>query len=172
MESTVSERDSCVGLCALPFFMTAQCFSSSNSKMCLCVFMFFFGPFCSCQAPAAQEGGVRAEVFSNCFFTTFFSLLLLHHVILNGPALHFIQSLSPLCVVVFFPESEIRARLQSASPTACRCKTTWINLLSVMQFLRKQQSVFIWECSFKGPHGQWKIFFFHCRVTLEQCQIF
>lgn len=25
----------------------------------------------------------------------------------------------------FFPESEIRVRLQSASPTACRCKTTW-----------------------------------------------
>ncbi|XP_023272154.1 loricrin-like, partial [Seriola lalandi dorsalis] len=40
-------------------------------------------------------------------------------------------------------ESEIRARLQSASPTACRCKTTWIHLLSVMQFLRKQQSIFI-----------------------------
>lgn len=42
--------------------------------------------------------------------------------------------------VIFFPESEIRARLQSASPTACRCKTTWdtlIRSLSVMQSTHK-----------------------------------
>lgn len=32
----------------------------------------------------------------------------------------------------FSPESEIRARLQSASPTAGRCKTAWIALIQLL----------------------------------------
>lgn len=90
------------------------------------VCMFMFSPFClfCLQAPAPQEGGAKAEVFSSIppllpslFLVSFFIL------INQDLTLHY---------DFFSPESEIRARLQSASPTACRCKTAWDALIQLL----------------------------------------
>lgn len=70
------------------------------------------------------------------------------------------------CVFWFFPESEIRARLQSASPTPCRCKTardTLIHSPLVMQSPIMQQSIFI-----PVFRNTWMVKDFHCWFTSEQ----
>lgn len=66
------------------------------------------------------------------------------------------------CVSCLFPESEIRARLQSASPTACRCKTTEIG------HLRNQQSSFISHSPFMSTAA---VKAFTTRSPSEQCWI-
>lgn len=122
---------------------------------CVSVFMFFPFGFSS-QAPPPQEGGARTEVFHNCFPLLVSGFL--HPPMPNGHSYHFIK---PGFLLSFFPESEIRARLQSASPTPCRCKTTWIHSLSVTQLPMKHKASLF-------QRNSWMFKAFYSRVTLVQ----
>ena len=64
MGTTVSESDSCMGLDTSLWLNVFPALSPT----CLCVYTLPI--FFSSQAPAAQEGGAKAEVFSNSFCIT------------------------------------------------------------------------------------------------------
>ncbi len=150
--------------CGATSSLIAQYFSSFILTMCLCVlFMFSF------QAPAPQEGGAKVEVFNNSFCLPSF----LHYfcTIWIVPAFFFIKSgsLCPLLCCDFFPESEIRARLQSASPTACRCKTAWDTLIHFAAgYATPHKATKHLYLSVFIQRATWIVEHFYCLVTLEQ----
>lgn len=111
----------------------------------LCIFMFspFYCFLCRLQHHKREERKQRYPVTVPpplLYFCTIWVWSGLVFVSLNQDSFVHCDFLPP-------PESEIRARLQSASPTAGRCKTSWdtlIHLLLVRSTLMKQQSTFIW----------------------------
>lgn len=106
MESIVSETDSTASFL---YSLIMDYFSSFILLACPCVCVYLCFPLSfmfSPQARAPQEGGVKAEVLSHCFFCFFspplhsHSSLLLPDLPLKHPCFCFIKSGFFLCVCV------------------------------------------------------------------------